>query len=428
MLKFQPILTHRLAIVMSIFTQKLLFNNRLIAILLLGFSSGLPLALTSSTLQAWFTEAHINLITIGALSLVGIPYTLKFLWAPVMDHYSLLWLGRRKGWILLMQLGLVISLLVLANMHPLSQASFMGVMALGVAFFSASQDVAITAYQADILTVEERGLGVAYYIFTYRLAALLSGGLALVCADYMGWKLTYELMAFLMLLVMIPTYKAPKEVAVAGLSSHLFKTIGAALSDLLQREKIILLLLFILFYKFGDALALSLMTNFLLHGLGFSLTEVGLAYKVVSFIATIFGAFVGGVFLTRWTIYRALLLFGLAQAFSNLMFVVLAIVGKHFLLMSVSIFIENFCSGLSTAALFAFLMSLCNHRYTASQFALLSAVASLGRVFLGPLAGWMVENIGWVQFYMWSFFLCFPGIIFLMLLKNKVSSYAHAIE
>ena len=411
---------------LSPLTTKTLINARLLAILVLGFSSGLPLALTGSTLQAWFTEAHISLVTIGALSLIGIPYTLKFLWAPLMDHYGFPWVGKRRGWILLTQLGLVFALIVLANMDPTTEAASMGIVALIVAFFSASQDISITAYQTDVLKPEERGLGAACYIFTYRIAALISGGLALVFADYLGWKLTYEIMAALLIFSMVLTYKTPKANELAVPTRNIFNTIMDALYDLLHREKIVLLLLFIVFYKFGDALALSLMTNFLLHGLGFSLTEVGLAYKVVSFVATILGGFVGGIFLTRWNIYRALLVFGLAQTFSNLMFVVLALAGKQFSLMAASIFIENFCSGLSTAALLAFLMSLCNHRYTASQFALLSAVASLGRVFLGPVAALMVENLGWVQFYLWSFVLCFPGILFLILLKDKVSLYAPA--
>lgn len=405
----------------------LLINTRLLAVLCLGFSSGLPLALTGSTLQAWFTEAHINLVTIGALSLLGIPYTLKFLWAPLMDQYGFPRLGKRCGWILAMQAALVISLLLLANMDPAHQAAKMGVVALVIAFFAASQDIAYDAYRTDVLAENERGLGSAYTVFAYRVAVLLSGGLALVFADYLGWKMTYEIMAGLVLLSMLATYKAPRPLELAPASNTVLSTAIDSLKDLLQREKVVFLLLFIIFYKFGDALALTLMTNFLLKGLGFSLTEVGLAYKTVSFIATILGAFAGGVILTRWNLYRALLVFGVAQAFSNLLFALLALVGKHFTLMAVSIFIENFCSGLSTAALLAFMMSLCNHRYTAGQFALLSAFASLGRVFLGPLAGVMVANIGWVQFYVWSFVLCFPGIFFLVLLKDRVLSHAHVI-
>ena len=406
--------------------QKLLINPRLMAVLCLGFASGLPLALVGSTLQAWFTEAHINLVTIGALSLIGIPYTLKFLWAPIMDQYGLSRFGKRSGWILLTQLGLVVTLFFLANMNPSGQAKTMSVIALLIAFFSASQDIAVDAYRTDVLSPNERGLGAAYYVFAYRIALLVSGGMALICADYLGWKATYEIMALLMLLSMLPAYLAPAVEEIAP-SSSIFSTIYSSLTDLLGREQIILLFLFIVFYKFGDALALSLMTNFLLHGLGFTLTEVGLAYKIVSFVATVLGAFIGGILLTRWTVFSSLLWFGFAQAFSNLLFVIVALVGKHFLLMASSIFVENFCSGLSTAALLAFLMSLCNHRYTASQYALLSAVASLGRVFLGPVAGLMVENMGWVQFYWWSFALSFPGMIFLILLREKVSSHAPAV-
>lgn len=399
----------------------LLFNRRLLAILAFGFASGLPVALVGSTLQAWFTQDRIDLITIGTLSLIGIPYTLKFLWAPLMDYYQLPWLDKRRSWILLMQLGLLIALFILANMSPMYQATQMAVIALAIAFFSASQDIAVTAYQTDSLTEHERGMGVAYYVLTYRLAGLISGGLALISADYFGWKITYEFMAISILICMMFTCYAPKVENLPVTSSNVVMTMFDALRDLLQRDRIVLLVLFIIFYKFGDAFAFQLMTNFLLHGLDFSLSQVGVAYKFVGFVATILGAFVGGVFLTRWNIYKALLVFGLAQTFSNLMFVVLAMVGHHFGLMVLTMFIENFCGGLSTAALFAFLMSLCNHHYSATQFALLSAIASLGRVFTGPLAGVMVKNVGWVQFYIWAFVLCFPGLIFLMLLKSRVN-------
>lgn len=392
----------------------------------MGFSSGLPLALVGATLQAWFTDAQIDLYTIGILSLLGAPYALKFLWAPFMDYITFPWLGRRKGWIVSMQIGLIITLLWLAHMNPGTEAVKMGWIALLIAFFSASQDISVDAYRTDILASNERGLGAAYYVFAYRIAALVSGGFAMVSADYVGWQITYEGMALLILLTMIPIYFAPQTVALSPVSKTFFHTMIESLRDLLQREQVIWLLLFIIFYKLGDALALSLMTNFLLHGLGFSLTEVGLAYKLVSFFATILGAFVGGILLIRWNIYRALMLFGIAQAFSNLSFAILAVVGKQFFLMTVTIFIENFCSGLSTAAFLAFLMSLCHQQYTAGQYALLSALASFGRVFLGPVSSMVVENGGWIQLYMTSFLLSFPSLIMLLFLKEKVLSYARA--
>lgn len=403
-------------------------NSRLLAALLLGFSAGLPLALTSATLQAWFTEANVNLALIGGLSLIGIPYTLKFLWSPFLDYYQLPKFGLRKGWILLMQVSIAATLVMLAHMNPATQAASMAMVALLAAFLAATQDVAIDAYRTDILTESERGLGAAYYVFTYRLAAVISGGLAMVFADFYGWKLTYELMAVLMLLVMLLTLRAPSIHHAGSSLSNVWQAMVVSLGDLLRRENIIVLLLFVMFYKLGDAIALSLMTNFLLHGLGFSLTEVGLAYKIVSFVATVLGALVGGTILTRKSVYYGLIVFGLAQAFSNLMFVILSLAAKSFTLMAASIFIENFCSGMSTAAFLAFLMSLCNKQYTATQYALLSAVASLGRVFVGPAAAIIVTKFGWTQFFTWSFVLSFPGLILLLAMKEKVMTHVQVAQ
>ncbi len=412
---------------MSEAIKKILINQQLVAVLLMGFAAGLPFSLVGSTLQAWYTQANINVVTVGALTLVGIPYTLKFLWAPLMDYPGFGRFGRRS-WVMMSQLVLAVLLFVISQMQPGQEAGLMGALALFIAFFSATQDCAIDAYRTDILETNERGLGSAYYIGTYRLAVLLSGGLGLVLADYIGWHTTYQLMSGLMLLSVVATYFAPRESgASTAANTHLFSMIKSSFADLLKRDNLIVLLLFVILYKIGDALALSLITNFLLHGLGFSLTEVGVAYKLVSFFATISGAFIGGMLLTRWNIYRALMLFGLAQAFSNLMFVWLAMAGKVFSLMAATIFIENFCSGLSTAAFMAFLMSLCNKRYTAGQYALLSAVASLGRVFLGPVAGLMVKEMGWVQFYVFAFGLSFPGLLILLMLKDRVATYAHAV-
>lgn len=398
-------------------------NSRLWAVLFLGFSSGLPLALTSSTLQAWMTEDQVSLAAIGALSLIGIPYTLKFIWAPLLDYIKVPLFGLRRGWILLTQIALVILLVLLAGSEPAENAQRIYIIAIMIAFFSATQDVAIDAYRADVLKPKERGLGAACSVFSYRVALLISGGFALVLADRYGWQVTYYFMAACIALSMIAAYFAPAshERIVTG---SLFQATKEGIADILKRDRIIVLLLFLMLYKAGDALALQLMTNFLLHGLGFTLTEVGLAYKIVSFVATIAGGFVGGLILTRLSVFRGLLYFGILQAFSNFMFVLLALVGKSFAMMASAIFIENFCSGLSTAALIAFMMSLCDHKHTASQFAVLSAVASLGRVFLGPLAAALVAQLGWVEFYTWTVILSFPGLILLMLLKKEVGSYA----
>jgi PAT family beta-lactamase induction signal transducer AmpG len=255
---------------------------------------------------------------------------------------------------------------------------------------------------------------------------LLSGGLALVFADYWGWKTTYEIMALLMLLCMLPSLKTPNLPKVVSQETFLWSTIKQSLGEILQRDHVVLLLAFIACYKLGDAFALTLMTNFLLKGLGFTLTEVGLAYKFVYFIAAVLGAFVGGAILLRLNIYRALLWFGFAQSFSILTFLFLAWVGKNYYLMISSIFIETFCNGLSTAAFITFLMSLCDRRYSATQYALFSALAFIGRTFLGPVAGYIVLKLGWIEFYLCAFLLSLPCLLLLLPLGSRVSRYAPA--
>lgn len=406
------------------FNQK---NSRIVSLLFLGFASGLPLALTGSTLQAWYTQSGIGLVTIGALSFIGMPYVWKFLWAPLMDRFPLPFWGRRRGWIGLTQLILCGLLFYLANINPGNQPYLVGIVALIIAFISASQDIAIDAYRTDILLPDERGMGIANYIFAYRIAMIFSSGLALIFADHFGWRLTYELMAVIMGISVIPTYLAPENSNTVSSPSNLVKTITDSFKQLLQREAIVLTLIFIVLYKLGDALVVSLTSNFLLRELKFTLTDIGLANKTVGLIATILGAYAGAIWLKRIGLYRALWIFGVAQACSNFMFMLLAIVGKNYSLMISTIFIESFCAGMSTTAIFAFITSLCNQRYSATQFACLSAFASVGRVIMGPVAGYLVQNLGWVSFYGWASLMCFPAIVVLSLLRTRVSFNVEAI-
>lgn len=404
-------------------------NQRLLFVLAFGFSSGLPLALTGSTLQAWLTEANVSLMTIGVLSLVSFPYNCKFLWAPLLDRFIFASWGRRRGWILLTQLCLALAFFVLASLHPASQLQNIGWLVLLITFISATQDIAVDAYRADVLLPPERGLGAAYFIFAYRIAMFASGGLALVVAHYWGWERTYQLMGLLMLLGTLVTYCAPEKSSVL-VSEKVNKT-GFFLEpfiDLWQRNNILLICAFIILYKAGAVLAVALQTNFLLHGLGFSLVEIGVASKAVIILATILGAFVGGGILWRLGIYASLLWFGLAQACSILLFMLLALSGKVFSLMVVVLFVENFCSGMSTAALMAFLMSLCHVRYSATQFAFLSSIDSLARLMAGPLAALLVTHYGWVSFFAWSFLISLPALLVLMLLRKRVSFDVPAVS
>ncbi len=407
--------------------QSIMNNPRILAVTLLGFSSGLPLALTSSTLQAWFTQSGISLATIGVLSLVGIPYSLKFIWAPLIDKMvPPLW-GRRRGWIGITQLSLCIGLFILANLDPQIVPGWIGILSLFVAFMSASQDIAIDAYRTDTFLPSERGYGSALFIFSARIAIIISGGGALILADHLGWRLTYEFMSVLMAVSIIVTWFAPEIPTYIQPPKTLRAAIVEPFKDLFRREAIVLIVPFLVLYKMGDALALQLMSTFLLRGLGFTLTDVGVAYKTVGFIASILGAFAGGALLGRLGLFRGLLYFGIAQAFSNLLFVLLAIVGKQYFVMLSAMFIENFCTGMSTTALLVFVTALCNQKYSATQFACLSALFSLGRIFLGPVAATMVAHLGWATFFTWTFFICFPGIILLALMRTRVAFNAEAI-
>jgi MFS transporter, PAT family, beta-lactamase induction signal transducer AmpG len=397
-------------------------NRRLLIVTLLGFASGLPLVLTGATLQAWYTVAGVNILTIGFLSWAGLPYVFKFLWAPVMDRYTLPFLGRRRGWMLVTQVFLCLGLVLMAFLNPNEDAVALGIIALCVAFLSASQDIAIDAYRADILEPQERGIGAALNVAAYRIAMLVAGGVALIFADWIGWQLTYLLMAGLMGVGILASVKGmnPSDTVLPPVSMK--EAVIEPFREFFQRKQVIIILLFIVLYKLGDAFAFSLTTTFLIRSLEFTPTDIGLITKGVGLAATLLGVFVAGVMMLRMNLFNALIIFGVLQALANFTFMLLAIVGKNYSLMAAAIFIENFCAGLGTAAFVAFIMSLCDHRFTATQFALLSALSSVGRVVVGPLAAMMVSYVGWVQFYFWTVLIAIPGIIILWFLREGIKT------
>ena len=386
----------------------------------MGMSSGLPLALVGSTLQAWYTEAGVSVIAIGALSLVGQPYVYKFTWARLVDLYQLPGLGLRRGWILAMQLLLAVVFATMAMLNPSSSPLLLGVLALIAASLSATQDIAVDAYRADLLPAAEYGVGAALYTTGYRLAMLFSGGVALVMAATMGWEVTYSVMAVCMLIGAAVTFWAPRLNPLPREHLGLMALLVAPFKELMSRKNIGLLLIFVVFYKIGDAFALQLTTTFLLRGVGFTLIDVGMVYKTVGIVGTILGLILGGSLMTRMRLFTALWIFGIVQALSILFFVLLALVGKSYTLMIITIFMEYFCSGLGTAAFLALLMGLCDHRYMATQFALLSALSAIGRVFVGPLAGVIVAYWGWVPYYSCGVVLAVPGLMLLWSVRESV--------
>jgi PAT family beta-lactamase induction signal transducer AmpG len=395
-----------------------IFTNRRVGVMLpLGFASGLPLALTGGTLQAWLTVAGVDLRTIGIFTLVGLPYTLKFLWAPLMDRFVPPWLGRRRGWIMAAQLGLVAGITAMAATDPTQVPWFLALLALVVAFTSASQDIAFDAYRADVLRPQERGFGAAVSVTGYRIAMLISGAVALIISEQIGWHATYLLVASLLVLGVGATLLSPEPSSMVTAPRSLSEAVWGPIREFFSRSPAIGLLLLIVLYKVGDAFAGSLTTAFLIRGVGFSPSEVGVVNKGMGLVATILGALVGGALMAKMGLFRSLLVFGVLQAVSNLSFMVLAWTGKSYPMMVSAVAVENVAGGMGTAAFVALMMSLCDHRYTATQYAALSALAAVGRVFVGPPSGYVVEAVGWVTFFFITFLAALPGLWLLWQLR-----------
>ena len=386
-----------------------LMNRRILVMLPLGFASGLPLALTSGTLQAWLTVEGVDLKTIGIFTMVGLPYTLKFLWAPVMDRVIPPMLGRRRGWMVLTQLCVAFGLVLMAATNPRIHPVWMAAYALLVAFLAASLDIVFDAYRTETLCPSERGLGAAVWVNGYRIALLASGAGALVLADYVGWQMTYLAMAAVMAAGSFIVLFSPDPTFVAEAPKSMREAVGASLAEFFGRPHALGFLAVIILYKLGDAFASALQTAFLIGGIGFSAADVG-AVKGIGVFATLLGAFVGGLLMVRSGLVRSLLIFGVLQAISNLGFVALALAGKSPAALTAVIVVENVTGGMGTAAFVALVMSLCDPRYTATQFALLSSLEALGRVFAGRPSADVVTLVGWTQFFVLTAVVALPGL------------------
>ena len=404
-------------------TLRAVLTPRLGIMLPLGFASGLPLALTGGTLQAWLTEAGLDLTTIGLFAYVGLPSTLKFLWAPVMDRIVPPWLGHRRGWMIVTQTGLALALTFMAFIGPGSGAQIFAALALGVAFLSASQDIVFDAYRTDLLKPDERGLGAATWVMGYRIAMIASGSLALIVAARLGWSSAYLCMAGLMALGIVTILMIPEPEAAKTAPQSMAEAVWGPLSEFLSRPMALALLGLIVLYKLGDALAGALTTSFLLRGMAFSSEDIGLV-RAFGIGATILGAFIGGGLMPQLGLFRSLMVFGVLQALSNLSFLWLAWAGKSYAVMAFAVGFENLTGGMGTAAFVALVMSLCNHRYTATQFALLSSVEALGRVFLGWPAAKLVGIAGWGPFFFVTFLAALPGLWLLLVLRKPVTQHA----
>ncbi|WP_237071705.1 AmpG family muropeptide MFS transporter [Mizugakiibacter sediminis] len=396
-------------------------NWRLLSVGLLGFSSGLPLALSGSTLQAWFTTAGLSLKAIGWITLVGQAYVFKFLWAPLLDRLPLPFLGRRRGWILSMQLLCAAALVGMSLHTPQDAAATLAFIAVLLAFASATQDIAYDAHRTDLLPPAERGWGTALAQGGYRLAMLVSGALALILADHLGWALVYRLMAALMLgaaLVTMLSPDAPDERPTRSFA----EAVALPFVDFFRRYGALALgwLALMVLYKLCDAFALSLSTTFLLRVPQFSLTEIGTVSKTFGLVAGLLGALAGGWAVTRMRLYRALIVLGIAQALVNLGYIWLVHSGPNLAAMAAVVSAEYFFSGLGSTAFVVLLTALCNVRFSATQYALLSSLSAVGRVFLGPIAAWLVPQVGWSLFFVITALSALPGLALVWALRGPI--------
>ncbi|HEY8830949.1 MAG TPA: AmpG family muropeptide MFS transporter [Gemmatimonadaceae bacterium] len=384
-------------------------------LVVLGFSSGLPFYLTSKTLQAWMTTAKVDLATIGFFSLVTLPYSLKFVWAPVMDRYIPPFLGRRRGWVLITQVLLLIAIAAMSLHDPRLGLRMLAVNAIAIAFFSASQDISLDAYRTDVLQDREMGAGAAVFVMGYRVALLVTGGLALYLADSISWQTVYLLLASLMLIGVIATFLAPEPVLREVPPRTLAEAVIFPFREFFQRAgmgRALLVLLFIVFYKYSDSLAGSMTTPFLLKT-GFSQKEVGAVFGGAGLIATIVGTLAGGAAIGKWGINRSLWVFVVVQGLSNLTYYALALSSESHAFMTTAVVIENFGLGLVTAAMTAFLMSMCDKRFTATQFALLSSLMAASRDLLVAPAGKIAESLGWPSFFLITVLMAIPPLLLL---------------
>ncbi len=408
---------------------KAYLDRRVLVIILLGFSSGLPLALTASTLFTWMRDVGIDLKTIGLFALVATPYTFKFLWSPFVDHYKLpllyKWLGRRRSWILLTQLVLIALTASFATIDPLADIETVVWLALALAFTSATQDIAVDAYRVEILKDHEQGLGAAAVQYGYRAGMYITGGVTLFLAEFVGWHTAYLLILPWFGLAILATLfmKEPKETRKKQTSTTLTQTVKKAVLDpfanFMQRESWLVLLVFIVLFKFGDALA-GVMTNPFLIDLGFTKAQIGFYVKTIGPIPTYIGIFLGGVMAYQMGIWRALWICGILQMLSNLMFVAQAYVGADPGVLIMTVAIENLAGGMGSAAFVAFLSMLCHREFTATQYALLSSLAVTGRTVLSSSSGYLADALGWLSFFALTALAALPGLLLLYFLKDHL--------
>jgi PAT family beta-lactamase induction signal transducer AmpG len=400
-------------------------DRRLVAIFFMGFSSGLPLLLVlpGATLGIWLRESEVDLTTIGIFALVGIAYSFKFVWSPVMDHVAVpwltRWLGRRRSWALVTQFALIGSMIMLSQTDPATNPELTALWALVVAFASASQDIVIDAFRIELLEDDEQGFGAAATQYGYRGGLIVAGAGALFAAEYGGWSFAFLLMAACVLVgvVTVLLTREPRTEAAAPAEPL---SIGMGLkhaaidpfANFMERDSWLVILVFILFYKVGDAVAGAMAGPFYVD-MQFTKAEIAEASKLFGIAASMVGIFIGSLMVFRMGIMKALMVAGILQMLSNLMFAAQAMIGHDFAFLFATIGIENLSGGMGSAAFVAYLSSLCNIKYTATHYALLSSLMAVPRTIIAASGGYVAETLGWMPFFVLTTVTALPGLLIL---------------
>ena len=399
---------------------KVLLNKKMGICCLTGFSSGLPLFILISLIPAWLRIENIDLKVIGLFSLIQLPFTWKFLWAPIFDRYKIL-MGRRRGWLIVFQILLLLSIASLGFFNAAIDLKTIAIISFLIAIFSASHDVVIDAYRREILDDAELGIGNAIHVNAYKISSLIPGSLSLILADMISWQDVF-LITSLFMLVGIAMTLAVKEPDTQYIQPKNFKdsVIQPFISFFKKngRENALYILLFIFLYKLGDSMATALVTPFYID-LNFSMTEIGIIAKNAGLWASVIGGFLGGIWMIKIGINKALWIFGFLQLVTIIPFIVLSMVGHNLILLGITVGLESFAMGLGTTALIAFISKQTDPRYTATQFALFTSLASIPRSITNASTGFIVESLGWTNFFYLCFMLAIPG----MLLLLKVAPY-----
>ena len=397
-------------------------DRRMLAVLVFGFSSGLPLFILLYLLQAWLAKSGLNVKTLGLFALVMFPYTWKFLWSPLMDRYHFGSLGRRRGWMAITQALLFVAIGTLGMLDPLSQISLIAGMASLVAFLSASQDIVVDAYRREVLPDNQQGLGAAVYVNAYKVAGMVPGALSLILADRMPWQPVFWITASFMLPGLICTLLVKEPALYGAPPKNIAEAVVLPFREFIKRDgwrNALWILGFIFLYKLGDSMATALSTKFYLD-IGFSMTQIGVIAKTTGLWASLAGGIVGGLWMLKIGINRGLWVFGAIQAIAVLGFAWLAQVGPNPLVLGTVIAFEAFGSlGLGSAAFVAYLSRATDPRYTATQYALFSSLAAVPRTFINASAGYIVAETGWF----WFFFVCFALTVPGMLLLPKIAPW-----